>query len=176
MSKIVYYVATSLDGYISGPNNDISKFAAEGEGVKKYLEDLGNFKTVIMGRNTYEFGYQYGLKPGQPAYPHMEHYIFSNNLQLESPSDQVHVEKLSVDRIEEIRQNSETDVYLCGGGIFAGWLLDHGLIDQLKIKLNPITLGAGIKVFGDSQTQLKWSLVEMKSYEGGLQILTYEKN
>jgi len=33
-----------------------------------------------MGKNTYEFGYKFGLKPGQRAYPHMTHYIFSNSL------------------------------------------------------------------------------------------------
>ena len=82
MPKIIYYVASSLDGFIAGPEDDISDFAAGGSGVDQYLSDLQNFKTVIMGRRTYEFGYQYGLKPGQPAYPHMEHFIFSSSLQL----------------------------------------------------------------------------------------------
>ena len=77
MKKIIYYVAVSLDGFISGPNEDISKFASHGAGVDKYLEDLKEFKTVIMGRKTYEFGYKFGLVPGQPAYGHMEHFIFS---------------------------------------------------------------------------------------------------
>ncbi len=67
MKKIVYYVASSLDGFISGPNDDISMFQTAGLGVEKYLSDLQNFGTVIMGRKTYEFGYLYGLHPGQPA-------------------------------------------------------------------------------------------------------------
>ncbi len=76
MKKIVYYVASSLDGYIAGINDDISTFIPDGKGVEKYLSDLQSFKTVIMGLRTYEFGYQFGLQPGQPAYPHMQHYIF----------------------------------------------------------------------------------------------------
>jgi dihydrofolate reductase len=52
MRKIVYYVASSLDGFISGPNDDISGFVGTGNGVKKYLSDLLNFDTVIMGRHT----------------------------------------------------------------------------------------------------------------------------
>ncbi len=68
MKKIVYYVASSIDGFISGPNNDISAFQGEGPAVEKYLSDLQRFQTVIMGRNTYEFGYAYGLKAGQRAY------------------------------------------------------------------------------------------------------------
>ena len=176
MPKIVYYVASSLDGYISGPNEDISLFAAQGNGVIRYQKDLLDFSTVIMGRRTYEFGYQYGLKPGQPAYPHMEHHIFSESLKFEEEvHPQVHQEPRSLDRVMEIRDSSPTDIYLCGGGEFAGWLLDHGLIDQLKVKLNPIVLGGGVRLFGDSVTQAKWKLVDTLTFEGGLQIITYDK-
>lgn len=173
MKKIVYYVAISLDGYISGVNDDISKFTSGGKGVEQYLADLQDFQTVIMGRRTYEFGYQYGLVPGQPAYPHMEHYIFSDSLIIDRLADNVHIEKTSVNRIKEIQKNAKTDIYLCGGGQFAGWLLDHDLIDILKIKLNPIILGAGIPLFGDSNASVSGRLVDKLSFEDGLQILTY---
>ena len=71
MKKIIYYIASSLEGFITGRNEDISHFIYTGKGVEKYQNDLADFKTVIMGRKTYEFGYKYGLEPGQPAYPHM---------------------------------------------------------------------------------------------------------
>jgi dihydrofolate reductase len=174
MTRIVYYVATSLDGFISGPDNDISKFVAEVNGVQKYLNDLKDFKTVIMGRKTYEFGYAYGLEPGQPAYPHMDHFIFSNSLQLENPHDLIHIEKINIARIEEVKKSASTDIYLCGGGEFAGWLLDHGLIDVLKLKINPIVLGGGIRIFGDSRTSVKLNLIESSVFDHGLHIATYE--
>lgn len=174
MAKIIYYVASSLDGYIAGPNDDISAFVPGGNGVDKYLADLQLFKTVIMGRRTYEFGYQYGLEPGQPAYPHMEHFIFSDSLNLESKSDSVHVENKSIERIKEIKLNSETDVYLCGGGVFAGWLLENGMIDQLKLKLNPIVLGDGVRLFGETKSSAKLQLKSSETYEKGLKILTYD--
>ena len=173
MNKIIYYVASSLDGYIAAPNEDVSLFIGEGNGVQQYLNDLAEFKTVIMGRKTYEFGYQFGLEPGMPAYPHMTHYIFSNTLKFEKQDELVHIKTPEIETIKAIRDQSPTDVYLSGGGQFAGWLLDHGLIDQLKLKINPILLGGGIKLFGDSQTQAKWVLTEGTSYEGGLQINTY---
>ncbi|MCG8329780.1 MAG: dihydrofolate reductase family protein [Chitinophagales bacterium] len=173
MNKIIYYVATSLDGYITAPNEDVSHFIGEGDGVQKYLNDLAEFKTVIMGRKTYEFGYQFGLEPGMPAYPHMTHYLFSNTLKFEKQDELIHIKTPEIETIKAIRDKSPTDVYLCGGGQFAGWLLDHGMIDQLKLKINPIILGGGIKLFGDSQTQAKWVLTEATSYEKGLQINTY---
>ena len=174
MARIIYYVASSIDGFIAGENDDISDFAAGGKGVNKYLADLQNFRTVIMGRRTYEFGYQYGLEPGKPAYPHMEHFIFSDTLKIENLDETLHIEKKSIDRIEEIKESAQSDIYLCGGGEFAGWLLDNGLIDQLKLKLNPIILGNGIRLFGNSQTKAKWNLKATESFEGGLKILTYD--
>jgi dihydrofolate reductase len=87
----------------------------------------------------------------------------------------VHIEPKSIDRIQEIKEAADTDIYLCGGGVFAGWLLDHDLIDQLKLKLNPIILGAGTKLFGSSTKKTKWHLVDSKTFEGGLSILTYER-
>ncbi len=175
MQKIIYYVASSLDGFIAAKNDDISQFILQGKGVEKYQSDLKMFNTVIMGRRTYEFGFQFGLKPGQPAYPDMEHYIFSNSLTINNLADSVHIERRSIDRVKEIKESAQTDIYLCGGGQFAGWLLDHGLIDQLKLKLNPTILGEGIRLFGNSKSSEQWKLIQNEAFEDGLQILTYER-
>ncbi len=176
MPKIVYYVAISLDGFIAGAGDDISMFNPSGNGVEQYQKDLLAFSTVIMGRRTYEFGYQYGLQPGQPAYPHMDHHIFSETLRFpEDIHPKVKIETMSLDRVREIQANATTDVYLCGGGIFAGWLLENGLVDQLKIKLNPIILGEGIRLFGGSGTKSRWELTETTTFEEGLQIITYDR-
>lgn len=174
MRKTVYYVAISLDGFICGPKDDISGFVGEGNGVDKYLTDLANYDTVIMGRRTYEFGYKFGLKPGQLAYPHMKHYIFSGNLVFENPEPKLYIRPIKIEEIEKIRKQKGTDIYLCGGGQFAGWLLEHDQIDILKIKLNPLVLGQGVKMFGDSKKDFKLELIETDNYDNGLQIMTYK--
>lgn len=174
MRKIIYYVAASLDGFISGLNDDVSQFIYEGNGVAKYLEDLKTFDTVIMGRKTYEFGYNHGLKPGQPAYPNMEHYIFSNSLKFETSDKSVHVEKLDLNKIKELKESTGGNIYLCGGGEFAGWLLDNGMIDTLKIKLNPIIIGEGVALFGSSVTKASFKLINTEKYDHGLQIIEFD--
>ncbi len=176
MKQIIYYVAASLDGFIAGSNDDVSNFIYEGDGIKKYIEDLQSFKTVIMGKRTYEFGYKFGAIAGQPspAYPHMKHYIFANDLKFENKSEMVEVKNIDIEEIKKIKNTSETDIYLCGGGIFAGWLLDNREIDILKIKLNPVMLRSGISLFGNSQTKVKMELIDSNIYEKGLQIMTYK--
>jgi len=174
MNRIVYYVASSIDGYISGLGEDISGFVGEGNGVEKYLNDLKAFETVIMGRKTYEFGYKFGLEPGKLAYPHMDHFIFSKSLSFENPDEKLIIKDLDINEIIKIRDQSKTDVYLCGGGEFAGWLLENELIDILKIKVNPLILGQGVKIFGESKKSYKLKLIDAEEYENGLLFTTYE--
>lgn len=174
MRNIIYYVAVSIDGFIAGVNEDISGFVAEGSGVDQYLSDLQNFDTVIMGRKTYEFGYKFGLQPGQPPYPHMKHYIFSETLHFENVTENIIIYKRDIGIIKSLKEQPGSDIYLCGGGEFAGWLLDHEMIEFLKIKLNPLILGNGTKLFGHSQKKVLTERVSVNSYDKGLQIISYK--
>ncbi|MCE1188196.1 MAG: dihydrofolate reductase family protein [Ignavibacteria bacterium] len=174
MRNIIYYVASSIDGYIAGPKGEVTRFIFNGSGVDKYLADLAGYDTVLMGRNTYEFGYNYGLAPGQPVYPHMEHYIFSNTLYLDKHHSKIHVTPVDLREVDMIKNSGGTDIYLCGGGKLAGWLLAHRKIDYLKLKLNPIILGAGVPLFGTVETGYRLDLIAAESHDHGMQVLTYK--
>lgn len=174
MRKIIYYVASSIDGFIMGADENMGDFVGEGSGVKQYLEDLQQFDTVIMGRKTYEFGYRFGLVEGQKAYPHMKHYVFSNNTVLNNCVEDVKVCKVELSTILELKQQPGSDICLCGGGAFAGWLLENKLIDILKIKLNPVVLGKGVRLFGNSERVYHMNLLESITYENGLQIMEFQ--
>ena len=177
MRKLIYHVATTLDGFIAHKDGSADGFLPEGDHVDDYMKSLQEYDTVIMGRRTYEFGYDFGLKPGQPAYPHMEHYIFSSSLHFEKTAPNVHVVKdngLAV--VKKLKKGEGTDIYLCGGGNFAGFLLKNGLIDELKIKLNPILFGNGIHLFGDYNRNLSFPLIESKTYDSGVLLLSYAVN
>ena len=173
MRRIVYYVAVSVDGFIEDSNKSSDKFIHEPSIVDFYLNDLTKFDTTIMGRISYENGYKYGMKPGQAAYPHMQHYIFSNTLTFDKPDKNVKVVGPRLDIIHNLKDQKGTDIYLCGGGLFAGWLLDNELIDVLKLKLNPILLGGGTRLFGASSKSVFLDLHESLDFDNGFKILTY---
>lgn len=61
-----------------------------------------------MGRNTYEFGYKYGLQAGQPAYLNMKHYIFTESLKLENASSQVEIKNLDLTEIDKLKMKELT--------------------------------------------------------------------
>ncbi|TAG61863.1 MAG: dihydrofolate reductase, partial [Runella slithyformis] len=92
---------------------------------------------------------------------------------LENLSTQVEVKNLDLTEIDKLKMHEGTDIYLCGGGQFAGWLLDNKKVDTLKLKLNPLILGQGIRLFGNSNSKYKLELFETSDYENGLQIMTY---
>jgi dihydrofolate reductase len=132
-----------------------------------------------MGRKTYEYGFRYGLKPGEPSgiaqavHPELKHYIFSNALDF--PSN---------DRVELVREDPVSfcaklksegrhqNIWLCGGGQLAGALLRHQLIDTLILKINPILLGDGIPLFGTRQ-KVNLELLHCKTYTNGVVMPTY---
>jgi dihydrofolate reductase len=180
MRKLVDRVGTTLDSYIAHENGSIDGFLkfAEGEHVTEYFESLKAYDTAIMGKATYEFGYQYGIKPGEPAYPHMKNYIFSKTLKFDvEPDERVKiVAQNEIEVIKELKEADGTDIYLCGGGTFAGFLLDNELIDTLIIKLYPIILGSGIQLFGKSHKAINLSLLDSKTYKTGVVLLTYRLN
>jgi dihydrofolate reductase len=106
----------------------------------------------------------------------MKHFIFSNSLILPKVSDQVEVSKLDMQFIDQLKNSNGSDIYLAGGGEFAGWLLEHQKIDILKIKLNPMVLGDGVRMFGSSRKNVLLKLTDIQRFDAGLQILTYRVN
>ena len=180
MKKLVYHVATTVDNFIAHEDGSTEGFLERGEHVDEYLEGLKQYDTVLMGKATYEYGYQFGILPGQPSpvYSHMKHYIFSKTLRFETePSEQVEIiDRNEVEFIKQLKETSGKDIYLCGGGTFAGFLLENELIDELIIKLNPIIFGSGIRLFGKTTKAIDLSLVNSKNYNSGVLLLTYKVN
>lgn len=176
MRSIIYHVAVTMDGFIAKNDGTTPGFSNEGEHVTDYLNALKEYDDTIMGRKTYEYGYQYGLKPGQPAYPHMNHHIFSQSLDFEEKHDQVNVVKASqLDYLQDLRESQGSPIYLCGGGAFAGFLLKQQLIDEVILKQNPIIYGTGISLFGHTCcAHLELKEVGHVAYENGMQVLHWK--
>ncbi|NNC36984.1 MAG: dihydrofolate reductase [Acidimicrobiales bacterium] len=176
MRKVCYHVAVTLDGFIAHTDGSIGGFPAEGDHVDDYMKALEDYDTVIMGRKTYEFGYAFGLEPGHRAYLHMKHWIFSKSIDV-VPQDGVHlVRDHWLETIEEIQKTDGSDIYLCGGSVFAGWLLSLGKIDTLKLKLNPVLFGSGLPLFSNSNVDTtNFELVRSKPYQSGVVLLDYRK-
>lgn len=180
MRKIIYHVATTLDHFIAREDGSFDDFVAEGEHVTDFLDSIRHYGAILMGKNTYEVGYKYGMKPGDPAYavinPDMKNYVFSSSAQFESNDRVQLVKQDEIEFIKALKTEAGKDIWLCGGGALAGALLENELLDELLIKLNPIVLGSGIPLFGGSRKKANLTLLSSKTYRTGVLLLSYKLN
>lgn len=174
MRKLIYHVAMSLDSFIAGDDDSIDLFPTEGDHIEDYVQSLLRYDTAIMGRRTYEFGYRYGMKPGENPYPHMKSYVFSQTLDIQPENDTLEVLRSHVlASVGKLKAHGHKPIYLCGGGNFAGYLMKEEMIDELWIKLSPITIGSGIKLFGNYGIPAKMKFLDSKTYDSGVVLLKY---
>lgn len=174
MSHLIYDVAVSIDGYISGPDGDISAFPHSGQIVDDYVHRLDSYAVALMGRATYEFGYAFGLQPGANPYPQMRSTILSRRIDLPPDPDVVIVRDESVDYVRHLKAETDGNIYLCGGGSLAASLAEAGLIDRLFLKRAPILLGGGTRLFGERGANLRLTQTGQTDYGGGLMLQSFD--
>lgn len=176
MAQITYDIAMSIDGFICGENEDLSKFYFSGEHADAYAERLKNYTVAIMGRKTYQIGYAFGMKPGDNPYAHMETFVFSKSLELPAGAKVKVITTDFLSNLQKIKTEKQGPIYLCGGGDFAGLLLDNDLIDELILKVNPILLSRGTPLFAGKNAYTSFQLAESKTYSNGVCLLKYRKS
>ncbi|MFF9625028.1 dihydrofolate reductase family protein [Streptomyces griseosporeus] len=195
MRKLVHYVATTLDGFIAGPDGAdptgpdgfwpiaqdyIAHLMAEypetlpvqARQALSVTAEGTRFDTVLEGRRSYEIGLAAGIPD---AYPHLRHLVFSRTL-TESPAPAVElVADDPVATVRKLKEQDGKDIWLLGGAELAGSL--YAEIDTLILKVGPVTIGDGIPLFSRKATFAPhlWTLTDHTALGSGAVILTYER-
>lgn len=171
MSEIVYYIASTLDGFVAHEDGSFDGFAWDDEVVADFVEDQKSFGTVLMGRKTYDVGLQQGITS---PYPTMRQIVFSQTMQ-KSPDPSVELLKGDlVDCVTGIKENSDHPIWLCGGSEIATPLIKAGLIEKMVVKLNPVVFGSGIPLFRHLGKHITLKLNGSKQYTCGIVFLKYD--
>jgi dihydrofolate reductase len=163
--KCSVFIATSLDGFIARRNGAIDwltdpSYANVGEdyGYKEFFDSVD---TLVMGRKTYELALTFGewpytgkkvvvLSSGSPKVP--EHLSGSVEI-LSGPPDEV---------VRRLSQSGVRHVYVDGGATIQGFLQAGLIITQI-----PVLIGAGIPLFGALERDIRFRLIESKTYQSG---------
>ncbi|NED98266.1 dihydrofolate reductase [Phytoactinopolyspora alkaliphila] len=189
MRKLIYYVASTIDGFIAGPDGSYDFYGTNGEHSNQLLEEypetipvharqaLGvdpanrSIDTVLEGRGAYEVGLREGITN---AYPHLRHYVFSRTM-TSSPDPTVElVGSDPVAKVRELKQESGLDIWLCGGSELAGVLRPE--IDELHVKIYPVVAGAGMSLFGGARfAPQRFQPARSRVYDDGLVFVVYER-
>ncbi|MFD1356719.1 dihydrofolate reductase family protein [Fictibacillus halophilus] len=176
MAELIYHIATTVDSFISDKDGNAgpSVFLYEGDHVTGFLEDVSRYDAVLMGGKTYEYGFQFGLKPGEPsAFKDLKHYIFSSSMQFESNEKVELIKDNAVEYIRNLKNKEKGKLWLCGGSMLAGSLIQENLIDQIILKVNPVIIGEGKPLLDGVNSNLILDLIDIKHFDNGVIKPTY---
>jgi len=172
IGKTIYYVAASLDGLIAGPGDDLSwldTYIGQGEDYG-FRELIDSIATLVMGANTYE----QILKFGQWPYGDKPTYVAAKReLPLAEGADLKFRTGSSSALLDEIKRESHGDIWLVGGGALAGDMLAQGLLDEVRLFVIPVLLGAGVPLFSGMKETARLIPKGITGYESGVVGLDY---
>lgn len=175
MRKLSLFIATSLDGYIAKPNDDLSFLKL----VEKEGEDYGyttftdTIDTIILGRKTYD----YVLKEiGSSHYDNGKRNVFVIT-RTEKPS----VGKTTfysgnlTELVQRLKSESGKNIYCDGGAEIVNELLKNDLIDEFIISIIPVLVGNGTRLFKDGRPEQTLEFISAKTFDTGLTQLHYKR-
>ncbi len=166
MRKLVAGFASSVDGYIEGPNKEYDWILIDKE--IDFSEQAKQFDTYFFGRNSYQAVLSMGSRPS----PGVKNYVFSNTL---TAVDKNYI--LINDNIKEqvikIKEREGKDIAIFGGATLLASLLNLQLVDEITVAIIPVLLGKG-KTMVDALAEKVWlKFLHCKSYSNGTLQITY---
>lgn len=175
MRKLSLFIATSVDGYIAQPNDDLSFLKSvekEGEDYG-YAEFTSVVDTIIVGRKTYDyvlkeigfFHYDNGerdvyvvTRTGRPSVGRTRFY--TGNL---------------TELVQKLKSEKGKNIYCDGGAEIINELLKNDLIDEFYISVIPILVGNGIRLFKDGRPEQALEFITAETFDTGLTKLHYKR-
>jgi dihydrofolate reductase len=171
MRKVILGVSMSLDGRIARANGDVDFLHTPKEHpVGAFFASMDN---AIIGRKTLEAGLR--LTGGKLPKTHMKMYVMSRTAAPGERDGVIYVNEPPTALVTRLRKQSDTDIWLMGGGELAREFLRDDLVDEMYLGIVPVLLGEGIPLFPDGFPQREFTLTENKSYSEGLIALKYER-
>ena len=188
MRKIIAPLQMSVDGFIAGPNGELDWV----ETWEDPFDLLPQIDTCILGRGMYPGYEQYwrailanpeGILPftgkvaskGEIAYAHFAdktpHIVLSKTLDLVAWTNTRIVR--DVEEIRKMKQRPGKDMHAVGGATLVSSLINVGLIDELRLVVQPIVLGNGKALFKDVKERHALKLLGATSLKSGRVRLTY---
>ncbi len=175
MRKLSLFIATSLDGYIAKPNDDLSFLKL----VEKEGEDYGYAKfnstidTIIIGRRTYDWVHR---EIGSSHYDNGERdvYVMTRTERPNSGKIKFYTGDLTA-LVQKLKGENGKNIYCDGGAEIINELLNNDLIDDFTISVIPILLGSGTRLFKDGRPEQTLEFLSSKSFDTGLVQLHYTR-
>lgn len=187
MRKLIFFMHTSLDGFVAGPRGEMNWIKVDEEMFDFVKTMTDQADTALYGRVTYEMMQSYwpeaGNQPGASKHD-KEHSAWYNSVSkvvLSKTLKEAGLQNTKVvsdhlsDNINKIKQQEGGNILIFGSPGASQSLLNQGLIDEFWLFVNPFILGKGMPLFKDITGTTTLKLVESRTFASGVIALHYEK-
>lgn len=187
MGRIVVTEFVSLDGVIEAPGGGEDykhagwTFAIDRgeEGDKFKLDELVEAEAQLLGRVTYEgFAAAWPTMEDGAGFAEkmngMPKYVVSSTLQEASWNNSTILRGDLADEVAKLHREIDGVILVAGSAQLVQGLLEHDLVDELRLMVFPVLLGEGKRLFGDVTEKKPLNLVDSKTVGAGIALLTYE--
>lgn len=187
MRKIIVLTFISLDGVMQapgGPKEDTSEGFKYGGWTVPYFDDFGGKVMkkqmsgdydLLLGRKTYNIFASYWPKhsKGWPQVNEITKYVVSKTLKKPDWENTVVIK--DVNGLKKIKKQGDRDLQVHGSGNLIQTLLKNDLVDELWLKIFPVTLGSGKRLFNKGTIPAAFKLIESKTSPSGVIIVNYKR-
>lgn len=185
MRKIILMMSVSLDGFFEGPNRELDWQMVDDELHRHFNEQLSAMGAFLDGRVTYEL--MAGFWPTADLDPtstgpmvefariwrDMPKIVYSRTLDRADWNATV-VRDVVPEEVMELKAQKGGDLVL-GGADLATAFMQHDLIDEYRLYVQPIVLGRGRPLFQPSDAKITLRLVETRTFGNGVVLLRYQR-
>ncbi|NNE67671.1 MAG: dihydrofolate reductase [Pyrinomonadaceae bacterium] len=176
MRKVIYFLAASLDGYIARVDGSVDWLREDdleetGDELKAFAASVD---TVLFGRKTWEKGLE--LDPSGESFTGYTNYVFSRSVRESDFPNVKFINEEAVEFVRKLKASEGKNIWLMGGGEIAAHFLNAGLIDEIRLNIQPVILGKGIPMFTNPDEFAAFESANVKKHESGSIEVTYKLN
>jgi dihydrofolate reductase len=185
MGRIIVTEFVSLDGVIEAPGGgedykhggwtfEIDRGA---EGNKFKLDETLDADALLLGRVTYEgFAAAWPSREDEFAdkFNTMPKYVVSSTLDKPDWNNSTVLNGDVAEEVAKLKQQQDGDIVVHGSAQLVQALIEHDLVDELRLMVFPVVLGSGKRLFGDTSEKKRLRLTDSKTVGDGVSILVYE--
>jgi dihydrofolate reductase len=187
MGRIVVTEFVSLDGVMEAPGGG-EDYKHQGwtfeidrgeEGEKFKLEETLEAEAQLLGRRTYE-----GFAAAWPSmtdevgfaekFNSMPKYVFSSTLEKAEWNNSIILSGDFAVEITKLKQQVDGIILVAGSAQLVQGLIEHDLVDEIRLMVFPVLLGSGKRLFGEHADKKPLRLTDSKTVGAGIAVLTYE--
>jgi len=175
----------SLDGVMEDPGGSESfrhggwsfQFSRGEEGDRFKLDETMSSEALLLGRVTYQgFAEAWPTRDGEFAdkFNSMPKYVVSSTLDEPAWNNTTVLKDDLARQVARLRQELGGDIVVHGSARLVQWLLEHDLVDEVRLMVFPVVLGSGKRIFGETADSKPLRLVDSRVVGDGVAILVYQ--